>query len=38
MPGKRCSAEQTMRILHEAATLDKVREGCRQHNTAAQTL
>jgi putative transposase len=38
MKGKRFSEEQTIRILHEAETLDNVREVCRQHNSAEQTL
>ena len=38
MKGKRCSEEQIIRILHEAETLDNVREVCRQHNIAEQTL
>jgi putative transposase len=38
MKGKRFSEEQIIRILHEAETLDNVREVCRQHNIAAQTL
>jgi len=38
MKGKRFSEEQIIRILHEAETLDSVREVCRQHNIAEQTL
>jgi putative transposase len=38
MKGKRFSEEQIIRILHEAETLDNVREVCRQHNIAEQTL
>jgi putative transposase len=38
MKGKRFSAEQIIRILHEAEMLDSVREVCRQHNIAEQTL
>jgi putative transposase len=38
MKRKRFSEEQLMRILHEAETLDNVREVCRQHNIAEQTL
>jgi len=38
MQGKRFSEEQIIRILHEAETLDNVREVCRQHNIAEQTL
>ena len=38
MQRKRFSEEQIIRILHEAETLDNVREVCRQHNSAAQTL
>jgi putative transposase len=37
MKGKRFSEEQISRILHEAETLDNVREVCRQHNIAEQT-
>jgi transposase-like protein len=32
MKRKRFSEEQIIRILHEAETLDNVREVCRQHN------
>jgi putative transposase len=38
MQRKRFSEEQIIRILHEAETLDNVREVCRQHNIAEQTL
>ena len=38
MKGKRFSEAQIIRILHEAETLDNVREVCRQHNIAEQTL
>ena len=38
MKRKRFSEEQIIRILHEAATLDNVREVCRLHNIAEQTL
>src|SRR5918912_2612660 len=38
MKGKRLTEEQIMRLLHEAETLDNVREVCRQHNIAEQTL
>jgi len=38
MQGKRFSEEQIIRILHEAETLDNVREVCRQHTIAEQTL
>ena len=38
MKGKRFSEEQIIRILHEAETLDNVRDVCRQHNIAEQTL
>ncbi len=38
MQRKRFTEEQIMRILHEAETLDNVRNGCRQHNIAEQTL
>src|SRR5437016_6384497 len=38
MKGKRFSEEQIIRILHEAESLDNVREVCRQHNIAEQTL
>lgn len=38
MKGKRFSEAQIIRILHEAETLDNVREVCRQHNIAAQPL
>ena len=38
MKRKRFSEEQIIRILHEAETLDNVREVCRQHNIAEQTL
>ena len=36
--GKRFAEEQIIRILHEAETLDNVREVCRQYNIAEQTL
>jgi hypothetical protein len=38
MKRKRFSEEQIMRILHAAEMLDNVREVCRQHNIAEQTL
>src|SRR5262249_40121556 len=38
MKGKRFSEAQIMRILHEAESLDSVREGCRQHTMAEQPL
>jgi putative transposase len=38
MKGRRFSEAQIIRILHEAETLDNVREVCRQHNIAEQTL
>jgi putative transposase len=38
MKRKRFSEEQIIRILHEAETLDNIREVCRQHNIAEQTL
>jgi putative transposase len=38
MQHKRFSEEQIIRILHEAEMLGNVREVCRQHNIAAQTL
>src|SRR4029453_12423892 len=38
MKGKRFSEEKIIRILPEAETLDNVREVCRQHNIAEQTL
>ena len=38
MKGKRFSEEQIMRILHEAESLDNVREVCRQYNIAEQRL
>ena len=38
MKRKRFSEEHIIRILHEAETLDNVREVCRQHNMAEQTL
>jgi putative transposase len=38
MQRKRFTEEQIIRILHEAETLDNVREVCRQHNIAEQTL
>jgi putative transposase len=38
MKRKRFSEEQIIRILHEAETLDNVRDVCRQHNIAEQTL
>lgn len=38
MKRKRFSEEQIIRILHEAETLDNVREVWRQHNIAEQTL
>lgn len=38
MKRKRFSEEQIIRMLHEAETLDNVREVCRQHNIAEQPL
>jgi putative transposase len=38
MQGKRFSAEQIIRILHAAEALGNVRDVCRQHNIAEQTL
>ena len=38
MKGKRFSEAQIIRIVHEAETLNNVREVCRQHNIAEQTL
>jgi putative transposase len=38
MKGKRFSEEQIRRILHDAEALGNVRDVCRQHNIAAQTL
>ncbi len=38
MKGKRFSEEQMIRILHDAEAMGNVREVCRQHNIAAQTL
>jgi putative transposase len=38
MKGKRFSDEQIIRILHDAEALGNVRDVCRQHNIAAQTL
>jgi putative transposase len=38
MKGKRFSEEQIMRILHDAEAMGNVREVCRQHNIAEQTL
>jgi hypothetical protein len=38
MKGKRFSEAQIIRILHEAETLDNVREVCCQHTIAVQTL
>ena len=38
MKGKRFSEEQIMRILHDVEALGNVRDVCRQHNTAEQTL
>ena len=38
MKGKRFSEEQIRRILHNAEALGNVRDVCRQHNIAAQTL
>jgi putative transposase len=38
MPRKRFTAEQSIRILHEAEAVGNVREVCRQHNMAEQTL
>jgi Transposase len=37
MKGKRFSAEQLMRILHDAEASGNVREVCRQHHIAEQT-
>src|SRR5215470_1155765 len=36
--GKRFAEEQIMRILHDAEAAGNVRDVCRQHNIAAQTL
>jgi len=38
MQRKRFTEEQIIRILQEAETLGDVREVCRQHNIAEQTL
>jgi len=38
MQGEGFSEEQIIRILHEAESLDNIREVCRQHNIAEQTL
>jgi putative transposase len=38
MMKKRFSAEQIIRILKEAEAIGNVREVCRQHNIAEQTL
>ena len=38
MPRKRFTEEQIIRILQEAETLGNVRDVCRQHNIAEQTL
>jgi putative transposase len=38
MQHKRFSEEQIIRILHEAEMLGNVRDVCRQHNIAEQTL
>jgi putative transposase len=38
MKRKRFSEAQIIRILHESETLDNVREVCRQHHIAEQTL
>ena len=38
MKGKRFSEEQIIRILHDAEALGNVRDVCRQHNSADQTL
>ena len=38
MQHKRFSEEQIIRILHDAEALGNVREVCRQHNIAEQTL
>ncbi len=38
MQRKRFTEEQIIRILHEAEMLGNVREVCRQHNIAEQTL
>ena len=38
MKGKRFSEEQMIRILHDAEALGNVRDVCRQHNIAEQTL
>jgi len=38
MKGKRFSEEQIIRILHDAEAAGNVRDVCRQHNIAEQTL
>ena len=38
MQRKRFTEEQSIRILHEAEMLGNVRDVCRQHNIAEQTL
>ena len=38
MTRQRFSEEQILRIVHEAEPLDNVREVCRLHNMAEQTL
>jgi putative transposase len=38
MQGKRFSEEQMIRSLHDAETSGNVRDVCRQHNIAEQTL
>jgi len=38
MQRKRCTEEQIIRILHDAELVGNVRDVCRQHNMAEQTL
>ena len=38
MKGKRVSEEQIIRILHDAEATGNVRDVCRQHHSAEQTL
>jgi len=38
MKGKRFSEEQIIQVLHDAEALGNVRDVCRQHNIAEQTL